>query len=165
MGRNGRKEGELMDLDEIVGQAIGFIGQYNHTIDAKGRLIIPARYRDMLGSEFVLTKGMDGCLFAMPAGEFSKLVRELMELPLNSKDGRALTRHFCAGAAKCELDKQGRILVNAELRAAAGLEKEVVLVGVMNRVEIWDKEAWEKNEESIDMDEIERHLEERNISI
>lgn len=153
-----------MDLEALLGQ-IGFIGQYNHTIDAKGRLSIPVKYREKLGESFVLTKGMDGCLFAMSALEFANLAQELNKMPLNSKDSRKMNRHFFAGADVCTLDKQGRILVKPELRKEAGLDKDVVLVGVKNRVEIWNKEAWEASEAEIDMDEIEAHLDEKNIAL
>lgn len=123
-----------------------FIGEYSHTIDAKGRLIVPARLREGLGDAFIVTKGLDGnCLSAYPMEEWKILENKLRSLPLNNPDARRLTRYLTAGAALCELDKQGRILLPAVLREFAQLEKEVVLVGDMDRVEIWNKTNWQNN--------------------
>ena len=119
------------------------MGEYNHTIDAKGRLIIPSKFRDSLGVEFVVTKGLDGCLFVYDNKEWSAFEEKLKSLPLTNKDARQFVRFFLAGATLAEVDKQGRILVPANLREFAGLEKEVVLVGVASRVEIWSKARWE----------------------
>jgi len=126
-----------------------FLGEYQHNIDAKGRLIIPARLREGLGDKFIITKGLDSCLFAYPMEEWSALEQKMRSLPFTRADARAFVRFFFAGATECEIDKQGRILVPANLREYAGLEKEVVVIGVSNRVELWSKERWEKyNEES-----------------
>lgn len=126
-----------------------FLGEYQHNIDAKGRLIIPARLREGLGDKFIITKGLDSCLFAYPMDEWSVLEQKMRSLPFTRADARAFVRFFFAGATECEIDKQGRILVPANLRDYAGLEKEVVVIGVSNRVEMWSKERWEKyNEES-----------------
>lgn len=123
-----------------------FIGEYNHTIDTKGRLIVPAKLREELGDVFVVTKGLDGnCLSVYPMQEWKILENKLRSLPLNNPDARRLTRYLMAGAVSCELDKQGRILLPAVLREFAQLEKEVVLVGDMDRVEIWNKENWQNN--------------------
>ena len=103
-----------------------FMGEYNHTIDAKGRLIIPSKFRELLGEEFVLTKGLDGCLSIYPMDEWKAFEEKLKALPLTNKSARAFSRFFVAGATMCELDKQGRILVPATLREFAGLEKDVV---------------------------------------
>ena len=116
-----------------------FMGEYSHSIDAKGRLIMPAKYREQLGSEFVVTKGLDGCLFVYPQEEWQSIETKFREVPLTTKDARKFSRFFFAGAAACEIDKQGRILLPSVLREFAGLEKDVVLVGVLNRIEIWDK--------------------------
>ena len=116
-----------------------FMGEYSHSIDAKGRLIIPSRFRDELGDDFVLTKGLDGCLSIYPQNEWEAFEQKLRALPLTSKNARTFTRFFVASAAPCELDKQGRILVPATLREYAGLEKDVVLTGNINRIEIWSK--------------------------
>ena len=131
-----------------------FMGEYNHTIDAKGRLIIPARFRELLGEEFILTKGLDGCLSIYPLDEWNAFETKLRALPLTNKNARTFTRFFVAGATNCELDKQGRILVPQTLREFAGLEKEVVLTGNLDRIEIWSKEKWSENCDYGDMDNI-----------
>ena len=117
-----------------------FMGEYNHTIDAKGRMIVPSKFREQLGNEFVVTKGLDGCLFVYPNEEWHNIEEKFRTVPLTTKDARKFSRFFFAGAATCELDKQGRILLPAALREFAGLEKDVVLVGVGSRVEIWSKD-------------------------
>jgi len=123
-----------------------FIGQYNHTIDTKGRLIIPAKLREELGEVFVVTQGLDGnCLSIYPMDEWKILANKLRSLPLNNADARWMTRRLMSMAVSCELDKQGRILLPAHLREFAQLEKDVVLVGDMDRVEIWNKENWQNN--------------------
>ena len=133
-----------------------FMGEYNHTIDAKGRLIIPARFRELLGEEFILTKGLDGCLSIYPMDAWEAFETKLRALPLTNKNARTFTRFFVAGATNCELDKQGRILVPQTLREFAGLEKEVVLTGNLDRIEIWSKEKWNENNslDDVAMDEI-----------
>lgn len=138
-----------------------FMGEYNHTIDAKGRLIVPARFREVLGEEFVVTKGLDGCLFVYPNTEWQAFEAKLQTLPLTNKNARQFTRFFLAGAASCEVDKQGRILLPQVLREFAGLEKEVVLVGVASRIEIWSKEHWTECMETYDgdMDEVAENME------
>lgn len=137
-----------------------FMGEYNHTIDSKGRLIVPAKFREALGSEFVVTKGLDGCLFVYPYNEWQKFTDQLKTLPMSSKDSRQFSRFFLAGAAACEVDKQGRILVPGILREFAALEKDVVLVGVSTRVEIWSKERWSGCMQTYDadMDEVSEKL-------
>lgn len=137
-----------------------FMGEYNHTIDAKGRLIIPAKFREQLGEEFVVTKGLDGCLFVYPFEEWKTLEEKLKSLPLINKEARKFSRFFLAGAATCELDKQGRALIPGVLREFAQLDKEVVLAGVLGRVEIWDKEKWHENNDYDDMDDVAEHMEE-----
>ena len=112
-----------------------FMGEYSHTIDPKGRLIIPSRFREQLGDEFVLTKGLDGCLSIYPMDEWEKFEEQLRSLPLTNKNARTFSRFFVAGATACELDKQGRILVPGTLREFAGLEKDVVLTGNINRMD------------------------------
>lgn len=136
-----------------------FMGEYNHTIDAKGRLIIPSRLREALGDEFVVTKGLDGCLFAYPKEEWSVFEEKLGALPLTNSNARKFSRFFLAGAAIAELDKQGRILIPPVLREFAELEKEVVLVGVSRRVEIWSKERWAEANTFDDVEEIAEHME------
>ncbi len=121
-----------------------FLGEYQHTIDTKGRLIIPARLREGLGDRFVVTKGLDGCLFAYPPSEWSNLEQKMRSLPFTRADARAFVRFFFAGATECEVDKQGRVLIPAGLREHAALEKEVVVIGVSSRVEIWSQVRWEQ---------------------
>ncbi|MEW6424863.1 MAG: division/cell wall cluster transcriptional repressor MraZ [Bacillota bacterium] len=121
-----------------------FMGEYQHTIDNKGRLFIPARFREGLGEKFVLTKGLDGCLFAYPPQEWLNLESKMRALPFTRSDVRAFVRFFFAGACECEVDRQGRILIPAGLRRHAALEKEAVIIGVSSRVEIWALEQWTK---------------------
>ncbi|MCI8984292.1 MAG: division/cell wall cluster transcriptional repressor MraZ, partial [Hungatella sp.] len=114
-----------------------FMGEYNHTVDAKGRLIVPSKFREQLGDEFVVTKGLDGCLFVYENTEWKILEEKLKKLPLTNANARKINRFFLAGAALCEVDKQGRILLPAVLREFAGIGKDAVMVGVGNRIEIW----------------------------
>lgn len=141
------------------------MGEYNHTIDTKGRLIIPSKFRETLGEEFVVTKGLDGCLFVYDNKEWAAFEEKLKSLPLTNKDARQFVRFFLAGAAMAEVDKQGRILVPSVLREFAGLEKEVVLIGVASRVEIWSKERWESAASYEDMEEIAEHMAELGLGI
>ena len=142
-----------------------FMGEYNHTIDAKGRLIIPSKFRELLGEEFVLTKGLDGCLSIYPMDEWKAFEEKLRALPLTNKNARTFTRFFVAGATNCELDKQGRILVPQTLREFAGLEKDVVLTGNLNRIEVWSKEKWSENCDYADMDSIAEGMQDMGIII
>ena len=131
-----------------------FKGEYNHTIDEKGRLIIPAKFREELGNEFVVTRGLDGCLFGYNNSEWEVFEGKLRALPLTNKDARAFQRYMLTGAASVEIDKQGRILLPQSLRTFAGLEKDVVLIGVAGRIEIWNKDIYEKASAVDDMEEI-----------
>ena len=142
-----------------------FMGEYNHIIDAKGRLIIPARFRELLGEEFILTKGLDGCLSIYPMDAWEAFETKLRALPLTNKNARTFTRFFVAGATNCELDRQGRILVPQTLREFAGLEKEVVLTGNLDRIEIWSKEKWSENCNCDDMDSIAESMQDMGIII
>ncbi len=142
-----------------------FMGEYQHTVDTKGRLIIPAKFRDSLGEEFIVTKGLDGCLFVFPQNEWQAFEEKLRTLPLTQKGARQFTRFFVAGATPCELDKQGRILLPATLREFAGLEKDVVLAGMLNRVEIWSKDKWIQNTAEGDMDDIAEQMTDLGLSI
>ena len=132
------------------------IGEYEHSIDTKGRLIMPAKLKEDIGEKFVITKGLDGCLFVYSQSEWKLFEDKLRAFPLTNKDARALVRFFLAGAMECEIDKQGRFLIAANLREFAGLEKEVVVIGVLNKIEIWSKEKWLKysEEENNNADEI-----------
>ncbi len=119
-----------------------FIGTYEHTLDDKGRVAIPARFRDGLGARFFATKGLDGCLFLFPEDEWRRRQAELASLPLTMRDARAYSRLFLAGACECELDRQGRVNIPGYLREYAGIVRDVVVIGVMDRVEIWSRDAW-----------------------
>jgi MraZ protein len=141
------------------------MGEYNHTIDIKGRLIIPSKFRETLGDEFVVTKGLDGCLFVYPNEEWQTFEEKLKTLPLTNKNARQFSRFFLAGAATCEVDKQGRILLPSVLREFAELEKDVVLVGVLSRIEIWSKSKWLDSNVFDDMDEIAENMEQLGLSI
>lgn len=125
------------------------MGEYLHTIDAKGRIILPVKFREELGENFVITKGLDNCLFIYDQSEWGILSAKLKQLPLSKPEARAFVRFFFAGAMQLECDKQGRFLVPGNLRDYAILEKDVVLIGVSNRVEVWSKPAWEKYNEEI----------------
>lgn len=142
-----------------------FMGEYNHSVDTKGRLIIPSRFRDELGDEFVVTKGLDGCLFVFPQNEWQTFEEKLKALPLTNKSARQFARFFVAGATPCELDKQGRILLPQTLREFAGLEKDVVLTGMLNRIEIWSKAKWTENNSYDDMDDIAEQMTDLGLSI
>lgn len=133
-----------------------FMGEFQHTIDNKGRLFIPARFREGLGEKFILTKGLDNCLFAYPPQEWTILEQKLRSMPFTSSDVRAFVRFFFAGACECDVDKQGRVLVPGNLRKHAGLEREVVVIGVSSRVEFWSKEKWDKysEESAVTVDQI-----------
>jgi MraZ protein len=121
-----------------------FMGEYRHAVDDKGRLIIPAKFREGLGETFVLTRGLDHCLFAYPRSEWTQLEQKLKALPFTRADARKFTRFFFSGACEVELDKQGRILIPSNLREFAGLKKDCVIIGVSTRVEIWCKDRWEE---------------------
>lgn len=140
-----------------------FMGEYNHTIDAKSRIIVPAKFREALGEEFIVTLGLDGCLFVYPADEWQNFIVELKGLP-GSKEARQLQRYFMAGAASCEIDKQGRILIPSKLREHAGLAKDIVFVGVLNKIEIWSKERWDSNNSYDNMDDIAERMSEFGLS-
>ena len=144
-----------------------FMGQYNHTIDAKGRVIIPAKFREKLGTSFVVTKGLDGCLYGYANDDWAAFEERLGTLPITNKNTRQFTRFFLAGAADCELDKQGRILLPAVLREFAGLEKDVVLVGSASKIEIWSKERFDESNAEYEgnMDEVAANMENLGFSI
>ena len=144
-----------------------FMGEYSHTIDTKGRLIIPSKFREELGETFVVTKGLDGCLFVFSDEEWRAFEIKLKSLPLTNKNARQFARFFVAGATPCELDKQGRILLPATLREFAGLEKDVVLTGMLNRIEIWSKDKWNENNslDDVAMDEIAEQMTDLGLGI
>lgn len=142
-----------------------FTSQYSHTIDAKGRLIIPTRYRELLGDVFMVTKGMDGCLFVYANEDWKVFEEKLTSLPITNREARVFARFFLSGAVQVEVDKQGRILLPANLREFAKLEKDVVLAGVGSRIEIWDKKLWEAEDADQDMDAIGAAMEKLGLTI
>jgi len=142
-----------------------FIGEYQHTIDNKGRISVPAKFREELGERFIVTKGLDNCLFIYSMDEWRILEDKLKTLPLTNKDARAFVRFFFAGASECDLDNQGRIRIPNNLREHAGLEKETVMIGVATRIEIWSLEQWEKynDDANLGYDEIASRMAELGI--
>ena len=130
-----------------------FYGANYNTLDAKGRLIIPKQFREQLGESFMMTKGLDGCLYVFPMSEWNSFEEKLAALPLTNKNARAVVRHFAAGATLCEMDKQGRILVPEVLRDFAHLQRDVVVEGSMKRIEIWSKEQYDRQAAEDNIDE------------
>lgn len=118
------------------------IGEYEHTLDVKGRLIMPAKLREDFGDKFIITKGLDGCLFGFSLQEWTNFEQKLKSLPLTNKNARDFVRFFLSGAVNSEIDKQGRFLVASNLREYASMEKEVVIIGVGTRIEFWSKDKW-----------------------
>lgn len=121
-----------------------FIGEYRHSVDDKGRLALPAKFRSLLAKGAVITRGLDHCLFVYAAAEWKKLAEKLAALPFSQANSRAFSRLMLAGAMDVELDKQGRAVVPQYLREYASLSKDVVVAGLYDRLEIWDAHAWEK---------------------
>ena len=141
-----------------------FIGEYQHALDNKNRMIVPVKLREELGNKFVVTKGLDGCLYAYPLTEWKILEEKKKSLPLTNKDARAFVRFFFAGASEVEMDKQGRGLIPQNLKEYAGIEKEIVSIGVLSRVEIWSREKWnDYNNSNIDFDSIAEKMSELGI--
>lgn len=136
------------------------IGEYEHSLDAKGRIIMPAKLRTDIGEKFIITKGLDGCLFVFSQNEWSNFEGKLKELPLTNKNARDFVRFFLSGATECEIDKQGRFLLVNTLRTYADITKEVIIIGVGTRLEIWNKEKWKKynSDENISADSIAENM-------
>ena len=132
-----------------------FIGEYQHALDSKNRMIVPSKLREELGNKFVITKGLDGCLYAYPQDEWKNLEEKMKTLPLTNRDARSFVRFFFAGACEIEMDKQGRGLIPQNLKEYAGIEKEIVSIGVLTRVQIWSKEKWQEyNDSNVDFESI-----------
>ncbi|MGL4761560.1 MAG: division/cell wall cluster transcriptional repressor MraZ [Sarcina sp.] len=132
-----------------------FIGEYNHALDSKNRIIIPSKFREFLGNKFYITKGLDGCLYVYPLNEWEELKKKLKTLPISNKEARAFVRFFFSGATEVDLDKQGRGGIPQNLREYACIEKEIISIGVLTRIELWSKEKWEEyNDENIDFSAI-----------
>lgn len=118
------------------------LGEYKHSVDSKGRVIIPSKFREKLGDRFIVTRGLDGCLFGYPMEEWQKVEKQLQELPMTKKDARKFTRFFYSAATECKIDKQGRINLPQVLIDYANISKTSYLIGVSNRIEIWNEEKW-----------------------
>lgn len=118
------------------------MGEYHHNIDDKGRLTIPSKFREDLGDKFVITRGLENCLFAYSEADFQKIVAELQKIPFTKKDARQFMRFFLSGATTVEFDKQGRVNLQAPLISYAGLQKECVIIGTGDRLEIWSNDNW-----------------------
>ena len=138
-----------------------FIGEYEHTIDPKSRIIMPAKFREGLGEKFVITKSFtDNCLVAYSEEEWANFENKLKTLPTTDKDALRFIRAFFSAAIECEIDKQGRILISSKLKEYAKLEKDVIIIGALTKVEIWSKEVWEgySNDDGISSDEVAEKL-------
>ena len=119
-----------------------FIGEYHHSIDEKGRIIIPMKFREELGNNFIVTRGIENCLFVYPMSNWEKITNKLNSLPFTKKDARNFNRFFMSGATEVELDKQGRVNISSPLIDYAKLEKECVVIGTGDRLEIWSNKTW-----------------------
>lgn len=138
-----------------------FIGEYQHALDIKNRIIIPSKFREVLVDKVIITKGLDGCLYAYAKEEWKTLVEKLNKLPLTSKDARAFARFFFSGANEVDIDKQGRALIPQNLIEYSGIKKEIVSIGVSTRIEIWSKESYEQyNNLNINYEEISEKMSE-----
>lgn len=142
-----------------------FMGTTNNSIDEKNRMIVPSRLRAELGARCILTRGLDQCLYIYTVSDWEKQMEKIARLPEADPKIRAFIRHFCANAAECELDKQGRIVIPQDLKAYAGIEKELVTMGAMTKIEIWSKEIWDApdNENKMDTKEFTNALMEYNF--
>ena len=141
-----------------------FTGSYEHTVDTKGRLIVPSKFREELGNKFIITFGLDGCLYMYPMNKWELFVEQLSNLP-GGKESRELQRYFLASAVESETDKQGRTLIPVSLREKTGIKKDIMVVGMMGKIELWDKELWNKNNAELgDINEIAERLSEYNLN-
>lgn len=130
----------------------GFVGEYKHSVDVKGRLALPVKFRELLGSGFIIARGLDNCLFVYPREEWSVIIDKFRQMPMNQKDARDYARYFLSGATEAYPDKQGRIVLPQHLREYAGISKDVYVLGVGSRAEIWNKEAWDLMKERLSQD-------------
>jgi MraZ protein len=127
-----------------------FLGEHRHALDAKGRVIFPARMREELGAQVVLQKGIESCLYVLPPEEWERQVQRVNQLPTTNPDARRYARHFFSQASSERIDKQGRLTVPQGFRDYAGLDREVVIVGTGSRVEIWDASRWEQQRSDLE---------------
>lgn len=142
-----------------------FLGEYKHTIDVKGRVAVPAKFRSKLTSGAIITRGLDRCLFVFDAKEWQKLAEKITALPLAQSNSRAFSRLMLAGATDVEIDSQGRVLIPDYLRQYAGITKQIVVAGLYSRIEIWDADMWSqyKAKTEAESDEIAEKLGELGI--
>ncbi len=143
-----------------------FMGEHHHNIDEKSRLVIPSNYRSSLGENFIITRGLEKCLYIYTESEWNKIVKKLASLPFTKKDARVFIRSFFSAAASCNLDRQGRINISAGQVAYANITKECVIIGACDRLEIWSKENWEQfnNDYSDVLEEVAEHLFQDEVS-
>ena len=139
------------------------LGQYDHTIDAKGRIIIPAKFREQMGDDLIITKGLDHQLFVYAPDEWNLFEAKLRALPISNPQARKLSRFFLVGASDVTVDKQGRITLPMQLREFAGITRDVLLAGVGNHLEIWNPDRYNELNTYEDMDEVAMSLEGFNI--
>ena len=128
------------------------MGKYQNSIDLKSRMIVPAKYRDQLGHKCILTRGIDKCLYIYPLSEWERFMSKLSQLPTSDSSVRGFIRHFYANAVETEIDKQGRVIIPSELREYANIEKELVTIGILDKIEIWSKEEWGKAENKTELE-------------
>lgn len=140
-----------------------FSGEYQHSVDVKGRMIVPSKFRETLGDSFMVTRGLDNCLFVYPKEAWEAFTQKLKQLPISNTNARQFVRFFLSGAVECGLDKQGRILIPQNLRAYAKISKDVSVIGVGERAEIWDSEQWNGYNGSISPDEVAANMESLGI--
>lgn len=143
------------------------IGEYHHSIDEKNRLIIPSKFRTDLGDSFIVTRGLEGCLFVYPLIEWNNIVTKLKSLPFTKKDARSFSRFFLSGATTAEFDKQGRISIASPLVTYANLKKDCVVIGMNDRLEIWSKDSWDSfiTDNADNLSDIAEHLFDTNLDI
>lgn len=144
-----------------------FTGEYNHSFDDKGRVIIPSKFREELGETFYIGKGLDKCLFVYPIETWAEFVGKLRNLSTFNKQERFFLRQFISGFSECSFDKQGRILIPPVLREFSGLKNEATIIGVIDRIEIWNKEGWDEysNNDEYDFDSIAEKMSELGIGL
>ena len=140
-----------------------FYNQYNHSVDAKGRIIMPTKYREELGETFVITRGFDESLYVFPMAEWEAFSAKIISLSLANKNARKLNRHFIGGAVDCQIDKQGRVLIPQQLREFAKLDGEVTISGAGNKLEITATQSWNSFQEELDADAVADALNEEDI--
>ena len=144
-----------------------FIGEFHHTIDDKGRIIIPSKFREKLGNQFIITRGIDNCLFVYSYDDWMNITNKLSSLPFTKRDARVFNRFFLSGATDVELDKQGRVNISSPLISYANLTKDCVIVGTGDRLEIWAKESWDNffNSTKDNMSDIAENLFNESVNI